>query len=181
MKSTMSMIILLALGGGCNTQKHALNRAITSAVSFDASPRTIKQTYLQLSSCSSERALTLLKDSLGTNNLSFFLLTATSELTKDFQCHITPESILPILRLGNGKSLVMTRDITSLTVQKIQEGYEGSFMFNVNAKNEFYGKCLFLMKEDGNGFFITKLAIAHNTLSGLETSLSVFDLSKSAD
>ena len=129
-----------------------------------------------MSSCSGERAFVLLKDSLGAKNLSFFLLTATSESMVDFQCHTTPESILPALQLGKGKSFVVPSDITLLTTQKTQGGYEGSFVFNVKSKNEFYGKCLFFMKETNNGFVITKLAIAHNTLTGLENGLLVFDL-----
>jgi len=177
MKSNICLFFSLVWIAGCNTHENAIKKAVNHAVSFDVSPRIIKQTYLQMSSCSSETALVLLKDSLGTNSLSFFLLTTASESMVGFQCHITPESILPILRLGNGKPLVMLRDITSLTMQKVQEGYEGSFVFNVKNRNEFFGKCLFFVKESNRGLVITKLAIAHNTLLGIENGLLVFDLS----
>jgi hypothetical protein len=148
--------------------------AVASAISFDVSKKTIRQISKQLPHYSIEEGLSLLKESAGTTSLSFFLLTTTADQLKDYQCHINPDTLLLYQRLQNGKSPILISDITSLRVQRNNFQYEGEFSFN--AKNEIHGTCLFSMKEAGRGFIVTRLAIAHNDLPGIDNGLLVFNI-----
>lgn len=148
--------------------------AVASAIAFDVSKKIIRQISKQLPHCSSEEGLSLLKESVGTASLSFFLLTTDAARLKGYQCHINPDTPLLYQRLQNGKSPILISDIISLRVQRNNFQYEGEFSFN--AKNEICGTCLFSMEEAGRGFVVTRLAIAHKDLPGLQNGLLVFNI-----
>lgn len=141
---------------GCYERHCSQKDAITRAISFNADKRTIKATFAKLPSMSAFEGQKMLIHTLGTDNLSGFLLTQTSDVTNCFSVFIDPTSIVAVSRCATaGKSLVTYSDLSHIKVTKVSGEWMGSFAFNV--ENCYTGICHFSMIETKKGFLVTKL------------------------
>jgi len=174
----IALFLLLAgatLLPGCSERRCSERDAIKKAISFEADSETIKSVFDSLPGLSTDQALNLVSQKLGTNNLSSFLIMQNSDGAIGYELYVDLQSTIPVSRCGvKGESLVKLSDLSEIKIRQDKKEREGSFVFDI--KDSYRGVCKFVMMETYKGYMITRLSIPSRKDAGDTPELTVFSI-----
>jgi hypothetical protein len=154
----------------------ALRDAIGKAISFEATSQTIAQVSEELMTAAGGEKRAALFRTLGTNNLSSFLMTVTGPNTKQYEIEqdVSLFAFVAAQRALAGRSAVLLDDITEHHVIRSEPTRIGG-QFLIDIPKSLRTRCVYTAHQEGNSWAVRRLVIARRHFHTPDEGLTVIE------